>query len=222
MVDYFDSKRRLLIAQEIKTWSRDVLQKPSEFFNGLPPCPYAFDAWVNNRVKIDFGNELKVVWHANNFEEEVDLVIVVVEQWSHDKIESFCDEWMDGHPGADIVLMPFVPDSGEGTGQPEEEMIDWEPLVDEEYAMVFIQRLSDVNAASENLEEAGYYKNCSAEFLEYVKSRRDKEFGNAGQEPFDGQEDRQEDEEAALQRQGSQQGDGPVRQDAGGEEEGKA
>lgn len=191
MVDYFGSKKRLLIAEEIKRWSRDVLQKPSEFFNGLPACPYAFDAWVNNKVRIDFGNHSRVAWHAYNLDENVDLVIVVIENWSHDEIEDWCRTWEKNHKDMDIALMPFVPGSGEGTGQPEDEMTDWEPLVDEEYAMVFIQRLSDVNAASENLEDAGYYKNCSAEFLKHVKSRRERE-SNARQESFDAEEDAEE------------------------------
>lgn len=192
MVDYFGSKKKLLIAEEIKRWSRDVLQKPSEFFNGLPPCPYAFDAWVNNRVRIDFGNHSKVAWHAYNFDENIDLVIVVVDNWSHDDVEPFCEQWTNNHSDMDIALMPFVPGSGVGTGQPEEQMADWEPIVDEEYAMVFIQRLSDVNAASENLESAGYYKNCSAEFLKYVKERRERELSNARQESLNEQEDGQE------------------------------
>jgi hypothetical protein len=68
--------------------------------------------------------------------------------------------------------MAFVPGGGPDTGQPAEEMEDWDPLVDEEYAMVFIQSLSDVNDASESLEASGYYENCTPEFRKYVFDRR--------------------------------------------------
>ena len=176
MVDYHGSTRRLNIVNEIKKWSRDVLQRPSKFFNGLPPCPYAFDAWVNNRVKIHFGGTKEALEASNILnedEERVDLVIVVVDSdWDHKEIEPWCSQQNKRLKNEDIVMMPFVPGNGVGTGQPQEEMENWEPLVDEEYAMVFVQRLSDVNAASEALEEAGYYKNCTAEFLKYVKDRR--------------------------------------------------
>ena len=190
MVDYLPSRQKMLIVEEIKRWSRDVLQQPSEFFNGLPPCPYAFDAWVNNRVKITFGGQDQTIKSFDYLDDDrTDLVIVVVSDWDHDKIESWCDNQNKLLVEQDLVLMPFVPGSGEGTGQPEEEMVDWEPLVEEEYAMVFIQRLSDVVAASENLEEAGYYKNCTAEFLKYIKDRRERCYGNARQEPLDAEED---------------------------------
>jgi hypothetical protein len=192
MVDYLPSRQKMLIVEEIKRWSRDVLQQPSDFFNGLPPCPYAFDAWVNNRVKITFGGQDQTLKSFDYLDDDrTDLVIVVVSDWKHDEIEEWCNMQNKILVEKDLVLMPFVPGSGVGTGQPEEEMEDWEPLVEEEYAMVFIQRLSDVVAASENLENAGYYKNCTAEFLKYVKDRRER-LDNARQEPLDAEEDGKE------------------------------
>ena len=81
-------------------------------------------------------------------------------------------------------------------GQPEEELEDWDHLIDEPYSMVFIQRLSTVNAASEKLERQGYYKNCTAEFLEYVTDRRERQHNGRyakrngqGQEEGHGQEE---------------------------------
>jgi hypothetical protein len=38
------------IVTEITQWSADALEKPSPFFNGLPPCPYARQAWMDSRV----------------------------------------------------------------------------------------------------------------------------------------------------------------------------
>ena len=54
--------------------------------------------------------------------------------------------------------------------------------------MVFIQRLSDVNDASEVLEQSGYYKNCSAEFLKYVSDRRER-FEHAWTQQEEGNEE---------------------------------
>lgn len=67
--------------------------------------------------------------------------------------------------------MEFVPGIGVESGQPDDEMEDWPHLIDEDYAMVFIQRSSDLKQASEMLDKKGYYKNCTAQFKTYVSER---------------------------------------------------
>ena len=215
MVDYFSSMWKLRVAEEIKRWSREVLEKPSDFFGGMPPCPYAKSAWVNNKVRIDFGDADRVLWHTENWDDDVDLIIVVVDKdWDFDLVDPWCDYYNDKLAKEDFALMSFVPDSGVGTGQPEEEATDWEPIVEEDYAMVFIQRLSDVNDASMSLERSGYYKNCTAKFMEYVNDRREREHDARKQE-----EDVQEEDFRILQeREGHQQGYVAVGEDAGQEE----
>lgn len=71
----------------------------------------------------------------------------------------------------DLVAMEFVPGIGVESGQPDDEMEDWPHLIDEDYAMVFIQRSSDLKQASEMLDKKGYYKNCTAQFKTYVSER---------------------------------------------------
>jgi hypothetical protein len=175
VVDYYPSSHKIRVVEEIKRWSKEVLERPSEFFNGLPPCPYAHSAWVNNRVKIDFGGSDRVLWNTENWDDNTDLVIVVVESgWDFEQIEPWCDQHNKLLSDQDFTFMPFVPGTGIGTGQPDEEACDWEPIIEEDYAMVFVQRLSEVNDASESLERSGYYKNCTAEFLKYVNTRRER------------------------------------------------
>ena len=114
--------------------------------------------------------------HTKNWDDSLDLLIVVTEDWEWGDIDEWCDGENDKLSDDDLTLMAFVPDNDEeGTGQPEEEATDWEPLVEEPYAMVFVQRLSKVNAASMSLEQAGYYKNCKAGFLKYVTNRRERQ-----------------------------------------------
>lgn len=36
---------------DIESWIINTLSKRSKVFNGLPPCPYAKSAWVDNKVK---------------------------------------------------------------------------------------------------------------------------------------------------------------------------
>lgn len=191
------SLNRLHIVAEIQRWSRQVLEKPSSHFNGLPPCPYAKKAWLDRRVQVDFGGKETVMKHTKNWDDSLDLLIVVTEDWEWGDIDEWCDGENDKLSDDDLTLMAFVPgDDEEGTGQPEEEATDWEPLVEEPYAMVFIQRLSKVNAASMSLQQAGYYKNCKAGFLEYVTNRRERQHNawiEEDEEEGCQQEDHQED-----------------------------
>ena len=177
MVDYYDAKWKIKVVAEIQRWSQDLLQIPSDHFGGLPPCPYAQAAWANNKVKVDFGNVETVLHHVENWDDRNELVIVVLgTDVDLDAIEPWCDYQNDILAKRDFALMPFVPDQESvTTGQPDEELTAWEPIVEDEYAMVFVQRLSDVNEASESLERSGYYKNCTAEFLTYIHDRRERE-----------------------------------------------
>ena len=42
------------IVEEILQWSTEALEKPSSFYNDLPPCPYARKAWMDDKVAILF------------------------------------------------------------------------------------------------------------------------------------------------------------------------
>jgi len=164
---------RLKVVEEIRLWSRKILETPSDHYNGLPPCPFAHKAWTDQKVKISFGAKEEILAQCIEWNDNVELVIVVIEDWDWEDVEKWTEKENDNLKNVDLALMAFVPDSeATDSGQPIEEMENWEPLLDEPYAMVFIQRLSLVNAASDKLERAGYYKNCTAEFLEYINDRR--------------------------------------------------
>jgi hypothetical protein len=172
MVDVFDSIWKIRVVQELQRWSGTALNTPSAFFGGIPACPYAKQAWAASKVQVDFGDESAVMDAVRGWDGLRDVIIVVAQDWPHDQIEEWCEKANQEIAKFDLTLMAFVPGSGPDTGQPTEEMEDWVPLVDEEYAMVFIQVLSDLNAASESLEASGYYENCTPEFRKYVFDRR--------------------------------------------------
>lgn len=196
MVDVFNSKWKIRVVQELQRWSGTALSTPSAFFNGIPACPYAKQAWAESKVSVTFGNEEQVMSEVRDWDGIKDVVIVVAEGWPHDQIEDWCDKANQEIAGFDLTLMAFVPGAGPDTGQPAEEAEDWTPLVDEEYAMVFIQVLSDLNAASELLEASGYYENCTPEFRKYVSNRREG-ISNARQE--------EDNEEAVDGKKGKQE-----------------
>ncbi len=162
------------VRDEIKAWVTDVLSIPSEHFSGLAPCPFAKGCVSRGMLDIDFGDDATVLDRCENWDDRFDLVIIVTEDWDHAVITDWCEATNGDLAGMDLALMAFVPGEGPGTCQPDEESEDWDYLVDDEYSMVFIQRLSQVNESSRVLDRQGYYRNCSAEFLEYVKDRRER------------------------------------------------
>ena len=49
---------------------------------------------------------------------------------------------------------------------------DFEPLYEESYNMVFVQRLDTLNIASERLEKIGYYNNWNQDEFQKILNRR--------------------------------------------------
>ena len=163
---------RWRVKRELKLWTNYVLSKPSQFFNGCSPCPFAKKAWAKKEVKVVFGDPHKIDYYMDNWTNEYQLLIQVFRNKKHfSQLEWVCEINNRRHRKNDLVAMAFVPGVGVETGQPDEEMEDWPHLIEEPYAMVFIQKLSELKKASNTLNRRGYYKNCTPQFNKYVHER---------------------------------------------------
>lgn len=149
------------IEADLRSWSRGVLEVPSEALNGLPPCPYAKQAWRDNKVLVVEAKD--VVSESARLcrlfpDNDYDLVVVASYDIPpltlfHDFIELGLNavfsalHCMGFHPGygAEDAGLDFLTDN------------DWESSVDEPYCMIFIQDLCEVVAASDKLSRMGYY-----------------------------------------------------------------
>ena len=40
------------IESDLRSWSREVLEQPSKYLKGMPPCPYAKQAWKQDKVMV--------------------------------------------------------------------------------------------------------------------------------------------------------------------------
>ena len=154
------------IKSEIRSWSREQLEPPNPDFNNIPACPYAKKAWDDKKVKFAFKTELydnDVIYeYIENWDDSVDLVILVdtnfVEETEdfHDNLDFINENISDGCFGEkDFWVMGFHPYDDAN------ELIDdgsFEGESETEYAIVFIQRLSKLEIASEKLINQGYYK----------------------------------------------------------------
>lgn len=149
-----------VIEADLRSWSREVLEVPNPHLNGLPACPYAAKAWRDSMVEVvetetifaealracadfsDRGKELVVVATFNIPD------IAELDAFSRALNMQFPDlHCMTFHPGYDAedAELDFLTDN------------DWESSVDGDYAMLFVQDLRLVVAASDRLQPLGYY-----------------------------------------------------------------
>ena len=68
------------IKDEIRSWSKEALEKINHNFNNLPPCPYAENAWADDKVGIGFKvsstfQDLTTI--VSTWDDKHDLVILV-------------------------------------------------------------------------------------------------------------------------------------------------
>lgn len=164
------------IEEDLRSWSAEVLEVPSDYLNGLPPCPYARKAWRENKVLVIESDNLEhdAVKYCSNFY-EFDKELIVVASYSIPDLEEFAGfvvslneenpslHCMQFHPeyGAEDAELDFLTEN------------DWESSVSDDYCMVFIQDLKAVVAASDRLEALGYYAAYpSDEYEELVVNRK--------------------------------------------------
>ena len=148
------------IEADLRSWSQQVLEVASPHLNGLPPCPYAKKAWLEDQVAViecdniysaglrscagfyEFGKELVVV--ASHYIPDIE------------DFQGFVDALNDAFPHTHC--MPFHPDyDAEDAGLEFLTDNDWQSEADNLYCMVFIQDLRAVVSASDKLERLGYY-----------------------------------------------------------------
>lgn len=152
------------VYQEIVDWSMNVLSKPNPFFGGMLPCPYAKQAWLDGKVAVLFkyeSNKQSIYSTVSQFDDNFDVAIIVdfkfdedPEQF-HDYLDGMNDVIADGmFLDRDIWLMGFHPHDEESEFV---EDVDFQPLVDVEYALIFVQRLSKLQEAADKLDKKRYY-----------------------------------------------------------------
>ena len=85
-----------LIKEEIRCWSKEVLEVPSENFEQLPPCPYAKQAWKKDKVKIHVTDDLSLATRIKKNNPPVDDKVEVIAwtDWNDMSADEF-DKWVD-------------------------------------------------------------------------------------------------------------------------------
>lgn len=157
-----------LIAEEIRQWSEKVLEVPSEEFNGLPPCPYAKKAWVQDKVRMhvvsDIENCIQIKKHCPD-DDSVDVVAwTSYEKMSAEEFDQWLDDQNKRHKG--VWVIGFHPD------HPEDEALEeYEGNGAPEYALILIQSLRHLSESSNRIFSKGYYNKYSQPDIKHIKKR---------------------------------------------------
>ena len=152
----------MVIEKDLRSWSREVLEVPNKSLNGLPACPYAREAWKQNKVRVVETDHIGVetILQANKFNNnQYELVVVASYKFPTPyQFTDFIGFLNDTYSWCDLHIMGFHPEYG--AEEADLDFLydhDWASSIEEEYAMMFIQSLSQVDDASLKLEKLGYY-----------------------------------------------------------------
>ena len=164
------------IEDDLRSWSREVLEVPNDHLKGMPPCPYAKEAWKKDKVLVVetddiFDSTTVYTQFFAGFEKEL-IVVASFDLPDIEEFNGFVDELnrkektlhcMGFHPeySAEDAELDFLSDN------------DWVSSFNEDYCMIFIQDLETVVRASDKLEKLGYYKAYpESEYQELVVERK--------------------------------------------------
>jgi hypothetical protein len=175
------------VEADIRKWSHDFLEVPNKMLNGLPPCPYAKQAWLQDQVKFSINTGLDgLTKEVADFDNHKYDIVIWASEYLLDM--EYLDGWCDGVNeamsivGQDMHLMVFHPDyDAREAGL---DFLTEDDVTDDElvYCMVFVQRLSLLDDASLSLEKSGYYQHFPKDTYEsLVVDRRRLRNGNAWQ-----------------------------------------
>jgi len=159
------------IMLELTSWLVNFVEVPNPLLGDWAPCPYARSARINNQIEIVFADskELDVaVEQALPTLENKDVIIIC---FDHTQIELITVEKLvetinQNLMPRDYVILEDHPDRVES--------VNTVSMNFGKCGLLLVQKLSKLNAASNQLKQKGYYDNWSSESLDYVVSWRNR------------------------------------------------
>jgi len=157
----------------IKKWIDDFVSKPNPDLNNFPPCPYAKQAILDNKVtydvasvgNVDIDIDLFLIKKAELWNENIDVCVIFVPGVSSEELSRL----VDGINKSYLMRNNFValedhPD--------DEENINGVIMNNGKYPIVLMQRLSKIQMFSGFLKKKGYYDVWSKQNLDDVVNWR--------------------------------------------------
>lgn len=153
------------IKLKLNQWLINFVEKPNPMLNNWPPCPYARQARVANKIHIVFDSPLEIVQYISSLG-TYDVVVLCFDhaEFSSSQIELFTKHINSILMWKDYVVLEDHPDA--------EEYINGVKMNFGECGLMVLQRLSKLNTAADQLKEKGYYNIWSKENLDQVVTWR--------------------------------------------------
>ena len=154
---------------KLNQWLNDFVEKPNPLLNNWPPCPYARQARLSNKISIKFcevAEFMDVIRESMYALEEKDVVVIC---FNHNQIDPV--SLQEFVAGTNKTLMPINyviledhPDSPE--------FVNGVKMNFGHCGLLILQKLDKLNTAADHLNEKGYYDTWSKENLDEVVTWR--------------------------------------------------
>lgn len=159
----------------IKKWLNEFVTQPNPLLNNFPPCPYAQQAILDNKISYELADKdinLYLIMKAEQWDENIDVCVIFVPSRSkrHNSIgsemlSSLVKRTNENYlMSNDFVALEDHPD--------DEENINGVIMNNGKYPIVLMQRLSKIQMFSGFLKKKGYYDVWSKENLDDVVNWR--------------------------------------------------
>lgn len=153
------------IRQDLEHWLVNFVEKSNPLLNSWPPCPYARQARLANKIFTVFDSPLEIAKYIKHLE-KYEVVVLCFDhvEFSAAQIELFVKHVNSILMLQDYVVLEDHPDS--------EEFVNGVKMNFGECGLMILQRLSKLNTAADQLREKGYYAAWSDENLDQVVNWR--------------------------------------------------
>ena len=149
------------IREKLNKWLTDFVEKPNPLLNNWPPCPYARQARISNKINVVFDSPLNVANYVTSLD-NFDVVVLCFDhiKYSASQVVLFTRHINSVLMWQDYVVLEDHPDT--------EELVSGIKMNFGECGLMVLQRLSKLNAAADSLNEKGYYHTWSKESYDDV------------------------------------------------------
>ena len=166
------SKKKNKPTQFIKNWLRKFVEVPHPAFADMPPCPYARQARMQDKIKFMEINtafpEVNIYLEISKFDFDNNDVLVMIlpaDDLTVKQTQSTAITLNKQFRKSDIVVLEDHPQI--------KEQVQSVKLNNGQYILFLAQRLSKLNKASSALKRTGYYKNWTKQYFDHVVTSRD-------------------------------------------------
>jgi len=157
--------------RDMERWVMEVLDVPHQALNGNSPCPFARQAWLAKRFRLEEATDLlgDLVSTPDRWEDGCDLWIFVFDPSKH-----VDPAWLgDTTREANESLMPRGYVALEGHPDIPERVLDCE-MNQGRYSYAIVQPLEKLRKGRAYLAPRGYYDNWPGEMLGQIVDIREK------------------------------------------------